>query len=113
MRQYDYERAPARPRGHYGSRNGAGDAYGGPYQGKAGYKMSDITGKTGPELALEPYLHGTAGSSIVRRPIWAAKGQRAGKPYAAPQPGDNGFHDDRPRPLQAAAEESLCGKLEQ
>ena len=43
----------------------SGTDHGGPYQDKEGYTMNDTIGKSGLELALEPYLHGTAGSRTV------------------------------------------------
>ena len=90
----------------------SGDAYGGPYQGKAGYKMNDITGKTGLELALEPYLHGTAGSSTVQTDLGGQAVNEQASSYAAPQPGDN-VVTTIDLDLQAAAEESLAENLAQ
>ena len=87
-----------------------GDAYGGPYQSKEGYKMTDITGKTGLELALEPYLHGTAGSSMVQTDLGGQAVTSQADSYAAPEPGRN-VVTTIDLDLQMAAEQSLAENL--
>ena len=87
-----------------------GDDYGGPYRDKAGYKMTDITGKTGLELALEPYLHGTAGSSMVQTDLGGQAVNDQADSYAAPEPGDN-VVTTIDLDLQATAEQSLAENL--
>jgi len=61
---------------------------GGPYRDKEGYSMNDDIGKTGIEAALEPYLHGKAGS----RPVETTLGGDTFNNMmtgSEPEPGDN------------------------
>lgn len=61
---------------------------GGPYRDKEGYSMNDDIGKSGIEAALEPYLHGKAGS----RPVETTLGGDTFNNMmtgSEPEPGDN------------------------
>lgn len=66
-----------------------GTEHGGPYRDKKGYKMNDMVGKSGLELALEPYLHGISGSSTVQTDLGGDAVSDHAISHAAPEPGDN------------------------
>lgn len=82
-----------------------GDVHGGPYKDKAGYMMNDDVGKSGLELALESYLHGTAGSRTVDVNLGGDTMTDHVSSYA-PKPGHNVI-TTIDLDIQAAAEKSL------
>lgn len=84
-----------------------GEEHGGPYQDKEGYNMSDTIGKSGLELALEPYLHGTAGSRTVETDLGSGAVLEDEAESNAPQPGDNVI-TTIDLELQQVAEDSLA-----
>lgn len=84
---------------------------GGPYKDKAGYTMNDTIGKTGIEKALEPYLHGTAGSRTVETSLGGDAVSEQTGAYA-PEPGDNVVLTVD-LDLQKAAEDSLAENISQ
>ncbi len=79
---------------------------GGPYKDKPGYGLNDTVGKTGLELALEPYLHGTAGSQTVDIDLGGDSISSHTSSYA-PQPGNN-VVTTIDLDLQKTAEDSLA-----
>ena len=85
----------------------SGTDHGGPYQDKEGYTMNDTIGKSGLELALEPYLHGTAGSRTVETDLGSGEVLEDEADSNAPQPGDNVI-TTIDLELQQVAEESLA-----
>lgn len=89
-----------------------GTQHGGPYKDKAGYQMNDIIGKSGLELALESYLHGTAGSSTVQTSLGGSAVNDEAASSSSPQPGDNVI-TTIDLDLQATAERSLEENLAQ
>ncbi len=78
---------------------------GGPYKDKKGYGLNDTVGKTGLESALEPYLHGTAGSQTVDVDLGGDSISSHTSSYA-PQPGNNVI-TTIDLDLQQTAEDSL------
>lgn len=88
-----------------------GDEHGGPYKNKPGYSMNDIVGKDGLELALESYLHGTAGARMVDMDLGSAAMTDHATSYA-PQPGHN-VVTTIDLNLQEAAEKSLAENVAQ
>lgn len=61
---------------------------GGPYRDKDGYSMNDDIGKSGIEAALEPYLHGKAGSRAVETTLGGDTFNNM-MTGSEPEPGDN------------------------
>ncbi|MGI6181796.1 MAG: penicillin-binding transpeptidase domain-containing protein, partial [Agathobaculum sp.] len=88
-----------------------GTENGGPYRDKPGYNMNDTIGKTGLEAALEPYLHGTAGSRTVDTSYGGDTVSEQTSGYA-PVPGDNVITTIN-LDLQQTAEQSLEENLAQ
>lgn len=84
-----------------------GTEHGGPYQDKEGYNMNDTIGKTGLELALESYLHGTAGSRTMETDLGSGAALEDEANSSAPQPGDNVI-TTIDLDLQKVAEDSLA-----
>lgn len=80
---------------------------GGPYQDKEGYTMNDTIGKSGLERALEPYLHGTAGSRTMETDLGSGEALADEANSSAPQPGDNVI-TTIDLELQQVAEDSLA-----
>lgn len=84
-----------------------GTEHGGPYQDKEGYNMNDTIGKSGLELALEEYLHGTAGSRTMETDLGSGAALEDEENSSAPQPGDNVI-TTIDLELQQVAEDSLA-----
>lgn len=87
-----------------------GTLSGGPYSEKEGYNMNDTIGKSGLELALESYLHGTAGSRTVETDLGSGSVLEDEAESNAPQPGDNVI-TTIDLELQQVAEDSLANYL--
>ena len=83
-----------------------GTLSGGPYSEKEGYTI----GKSGLELALESYLHGTAGSRTVETDLGSGSVLEDEAESNAPQPGDNVI-TTIDLELQQVAEDSLANYL--
>ena len=84
-----------------------GTEHGGPYQDKEGYNMNDTIGKSGLELALEEYLHGTAGARTMETDLGSGAALEDEENSSAPQPGDNVI-TTIDLELQQVAEDSLA-----
>ena len=87
-----------------------GTLSGGPYSEKQGYTMNDTIGKSGLELALESYLHGTAGSRTVETDLGSGSVLEDEAESNSPQPGDNVI-TTIDLELQQVAEDSLANYL--